>query len=243
MTRDEYATVRDRLETLRTKARRRTRSRRSRCSTSPRSRRSGRCRSARRARRPAADAAQFRHGQGRTAVRGDDDPRLRDWTARSSFRPGRSCAGSSARCGRPARSIARQPDAVVRRAAHRDRDRIELRASVTQALDGKIAQDATRIGAGAVVGGIIGGILGGGKGALLGVLVGGGGTIAATEGRRRPAGRHDPADPAGSAGRHRQVGLGLEAEAEAQRKPQAPSPKPGREPVELPARVSRRTCL
>lgn len=58
----------------------------------------------------------------------------------------------------------------------------KLRASVTQALDGKVGQDATRIGAGAVVGGIIGGILGGGKGALLGVLVGGGGTIAATEG-------------------------------------------------------------
>ena len=58
----------------------------------------------------------------------------------------------------------------------------KLRASVTQALDGKVGQDATRIGAGAVVGGIIGGVLGGGKGALIGVLVGGGGTIAATEG-------------------------------------------------------------
>jgi outer membrane lipoprotein SlyB len=45
-----------------------------------------------------------------------------------------------------------------------------------------VGQDASRIGAGAVVGGIIGGILGGGKGALLGVLIGGGGTIAATEG-------------------------------------------------------------
>jgi len=57
-----------------------------------------------------------------------------------------------------------------------------LRASVVQALDGKIAEDATRIGAGAMVGAMLGGILGGGKGALLGVLVGGGGTIAATEG-------------------------------------------------------------
>ena len=57
-----------------------------------------------------------------------------------------------------------------------------LRASVTEALDGKMAEDATRIGAGAVIGGILGGIFGGGKGALLGVLVGGGGTIAATEG-------------------------------------------------------------
>jgi len=57
-----------------------------------------------------------------------------------------------------------------------------LRASVVQALDGKVGEDATRIGAGAAVGAIIGGILGGGKGALLGVLVGGGGTIASTEG-------------------------------------------------------------
>jgi hypothetical protein len=57
-----------------------------------------------------------------------------------------------------------------------------LRASVTQALDPKATEDNTRIGAGAAVGAIIGGILGGGKGALLGVLVGGGGTIAATEG-------------------------------------------------------------
>jgi hypothetical protein len=57
-----------------------------------------------------------------------------------------------------------------------------LRASVVQALDGKMAEDMTRVGAGAVVGGIIGGLLGGGKGALLGVLVGGGGTLAATEG-------------------------------------------------------------
>lgn len=57
-----------------------------------------------------------------------------------------------------------------------------FRASVLKALDGKMGEDVTRIGAGAVVGGIIGGIIGGGKGALIGVLVGGGGTIAATEG-------------------------------------------------------------
>jgi hypothetical protein len=57
-----------------------------------------------------------------------------------------------------------------------------LRASVVQALDGKMAQDNTRLGVGAAVGAIIGGVLGGGKGALLGVLVGGGGTLASTEG-------------------------------------------------------------
>jgi hypothetical protein len=42
--------------------------------------------------------------------------------------------------------------------------------------------EAARIGAGAGVGAIIGGILGGLKGALAGILIGGGGTIAATEG-------------------------------------------------------------
>lgn len=57
-----------------------------------------------------------------------------------------------------------------------------LRASVTSAMDGKTAEDAKRIGVGAVAGAILGGILGGGKGALVGVLVGGGGTMAATEG-------------------------------------------------------------
>jgi hypothetical protein len=59
---------------------------------------------------------------------------------------------------------------------------MRVRASVVQALDGKTAQDNTRIGVGAAVGAILGGLLGGGKGALVGVLVGGGGTMASTEG-------------------------------------------------------------
>jgi hypothetical protein len=63
-----------------------------------------------------------------------------------------------------------------------DNTSYKLRASVTQAIDGKIGEDARRIGTGAVVGAILGGLIGGTKGALLGVLVGGGGTIAATEG-------------------------------------------------------------
>jgi hypothetical protein len=63
-----------------------------------------------------------------------------------------------------------------------DRRSHRLRASVLQAMDAKTGEDARRIGAGAVVGGIIGGLLGGGKGALLGVIIGGGGAIAATEG-------------------------------------------------------------
>jgi hypothetical protein len=57
-----------------------------------------------------------------------------------------------------------------------------MRATVMQALDGKRSEDLSRVGTGAVVGAVLGGILGGGKGLLLGVLVGGGGTIAATDG-------------------------------------------------------------
>lgn len=62
------------------------------------------------------------------------------------------------------------------------RSPMRLRATVTQALDGKMSEDASRIGTGAVVGAILGGLLGGGKGMLLGVLVGGGGVAASTDG-------------------------------------------------------------
>ena len=43
--------------------------------------------------------------------------------------------------------------------------------------------DVGKIGAGAGIGAVIGGILGGVKGAMAGILVGGGGVIAATEGK------------------------------------------------------------
>lgn len=59
-----------------------------------------------------------------------------------------------------------------------------IRGTVTQALEGEgIRGEVGRAGAGAAVGGILGAVLGGAKGALLGVLIGGGGTIAATEGK------------------------------------------------------------
>jgi hypothetical protein len=59
-----------------------------------------------------------------------------------------------------------------------------MRGTVTQAIEGEgIRGETARAGAGAAVGGIIGAVLGGVKGALLGVLIGGGGTIAATEGK------------------------------------------------------------
>jgi len=59
-----------------------------------------------------------------------------------------------------------------------------IRATVTQALESEgIRGEAGRIGAGAGIGAILGGILGGFKGVLTGILVGGGGVIAATEGK------------------------------------------------------------
>jgi hypothetical protein len=59
-----------------------------------------------------------------------------------------------------------------------------VRATVTQALESEgIKGELPKIGAGAGVGAIIGGILGGAKGALAGILIGGGGTVAATEGK------------------------------------------------------------
>ena len=66
-----------------------------------------------------------------------------------------------------------------------------IRGTVTEAIEGSgIKGEAARIGTGAGVGAIIGGILGGVKGALAGILIGGGGTIAATEGKEveRPQG-------------------------------------------------------
>jgi len=59
-----------------------------------------------------------------------------------------------------------------------------MHGTVSQALESEgIKGEAGKIGAGAGVGAILGGILGGAKGALLGILIGGGGTIAATEGK------------------------------------------------------------
>lgn len=59
-----------------------------------------------------------------------------------------------------------------------------IRGTVSQAIESEgIKGETTKIGAGAGVGMILGGILGGVKGALAGILIGGGGTIAATEGK------------------------------------------------------------
>lgn len=60
----------------------------------------------------------------------------------------------------------------------------DTKAYVTQALESDgIKGEAGRIGAGSAVGAIIGGLLGGVKGAVAGILIGGGGVIAATEGK------------------------------------------------------------
>ena len=59
-----------------------------------------------------------------------------------------------------------------------------IHGTVTQVLQsGGYRQDAGKIGTGAGVGAILGGILGGFRGAMAGVLIGGGGVVAATEGK------------------------------------------------------------
>jgi len=59
-----------------------------------------------------------------------------------------------------------------------------IRGTVTQAIEGEgLKGEAGRISTGAGVGAIIGGILGGFRGALAGILIGAGGTLAATEGK------------------------------------------------------------
>ena len=60
-----------------------------------------------------------------------------------------------------------------------------MRGTVTQAIEGEgIKGETGRIATGAGIGAILGGILGGGfNGTLAGILIGAGGTIAATEGR------------------------------------------------------------
>jgi hypothetical protein len=61
---------------------------------------------------------------------------------------------------------------------------LPMRATVTDALESEgIKGEAGKIGIGAGAGAILGAILGGAKGALAGILIGGGGTIAATEGQ------------------------------------------------------------
>ena len=61
---------------------------------------------------------------------------------------------------------------------------IPIRATVTNTIESEgVKGEVGRIGAGAGIGGIIGGILGGAKGAIAGILIGGGGTVAATEGK------------------------------------------------------------
>ena len=59
-----------------------------------------------------------------------------------------------------------------------------IRARVTQAMQTKAGREAAKVGVGAGIGGVIGGLLGGGKGVAAGILIGGGGTMAATEGKQ-----------------------------------------------------------
>lgn len=59
-----------------------------------------------------------------------------------------------------------------------------IRGTVTEAIQGSgMKGEIGRVGAGAGAGALIGGLLGGMKGALVGVAIGGGGMLAATEGK------------------------------------------------------------
>ena len=99
----------------------------------------------------------------------------------------------------PSGSVMRGVVSSVNRATRTDRkgamtvafDRVTIngrsypiRATVTQAIESEgIMGEKEKIGIGAGAGAIIGAILGGVKGAVAGILIGGGGTIAATEGK------------------------------------------------------------
>ena len=182
VSRQEYASLRDRLETLRTRAE-----------------------GAKVSAKPAAGDPQKLQGKIRVVPVGTElDVRLQtalsSATAKIEQRFETTTLVDYVMAGEvvvPAGSSARGFVSSVRSAGRIDRKgsltlsfdemRIEnrsyrMRTLVLQTLDPKVGQDAARIGAGAVVGGILGGIFGGGKGALIGVLVGGGGTIASTSG-------------------------------------------------------------
>lgn len=58
----------------------------------------------------------------------------------------------------------------------------EMRGTLTEVLEADKDNEVAKIGGGAGVGAIIGGLLGGLKGAILGAVIGAGGTVAATEG-------------------------------------------------------------
>ena len=61
----------------------------------------------------------------------------------------------------------------------------QIRGTLTQAAESEgVKGEAAKIGTGAAVGGIIGGIIGGVKGTIAGILIGGGGTMVASEGEQ-----------------------------------------------------------
>jgi hypothetical protein len=100
----------------------------------------------------------------------------------------------------PAGSVARGVVTAVKAAGRVDRkgslslafERItvngvtyQVRGTLVQAIESAgVKADAGKIGAGAAVGGVLGGILGGWQGSLAGILLGGGGTMVATEGQQ-----------------------------------------------------------
>ena len=135
-------------------------------------------------RRAAAERAELGDRAGRGSLRGDDARRRRASNGRVVIPAGSVMRGvvtavePATRTNRTARMTVSFDQVTVNGRAY------PIRGTVTQAIEGEgIKGETARIGAGAGVGAIIGGILGGFKGALAGILIGGGGTIAATEGK------------------------------------------------------------
>jgi hypothetical protein len=58
----------------------------------------------------------------------------------------------------------------------------EMRGTVTDVMKADTDKEVAKIGGGGAVGAIIGGLIGGVKGAIIGAVIGAGGTVAATEG-------------------------------------------------------------
>ena len=205
LARTEYADVRDRIENLRDARARRRRGLRDAVGTRPRARRRRRratttptttAPATTTARRnveipdrdgdgcAAVEHAEFGNGAGRGSVRSAPrssistvDGRTLDPAGFGDARRGHGRRAGDAHEPHGRMTVSFDQLTVNGRA-------YPMRGTVTQAIEGEgIKGEAGRIGAGAGVGAIIGGILGGFKGALAGILIGGGGTIAATEGK------------------------------------------------------------
>ena len=176
LSRSEYADVRDRIDDLRSRAR----------GDSPSPVSSSSSSSSTSSSAAAAPAPAPRPPAGTTAAAPASSPSASTSTATASSR-----STATAPAGTVEIPVGTEIDVRLQSAlnsgTNQVEDRVEayaIRGTVSQAIEGEgIRGETARIGTGAGVGAIIGGILGGFKGAMAGILIGGGGTIAATEGK------------------------------------------------------------